>query len=91
MALPLLFNSLGKDGWNDKRISLPRFKKAPKLTPNPDRIHSEYVTNNLPQLTLPCGLKITQSHAIARYAAKYTHTNTSVHTQTATPTLLRNI
>jgi hypothetical protein len=26
-----LFNSLGKDGWKDQRVSLPRFKKAPKL------------------------------------------------------------
>jgi hypothetical protein len=25
-----LFNSLGKDGWKDERVSLPRFKKAPK-------------------------------------------------------------
>ena len=26
-----LFNALGKDGWKDQRVSLPRFKKAPKL------------------------------------------------------------
>jgi hypothetical protein len=25
-----LFNALGKEGWTDQRISLPRFKKAPK-------------------------------------------------------------
>jgi len=65
-----LFNSLGKDGWVDQRVSLPRFKKAPKPAQNLDRVNSEYVTNNLPQLDLPCGTKISQSHAIARYAAK---------------------
>jgi len=65
-----LFNALGKDGWVDNRVSLPRFKKAPKPEQNPDRVNSEYVTNNLPQLDLPCGTKVTQSHAIARYAAK---------------------
>ena len=61
-----LFNALGKDGWTDQRVSLPRFKKAPKLEQNPDRVNSEYVTNNLPQLDLPCGTKLSQSHAIAR-------------------------
>lgn len=65
-----LFNALGKDGWTDTRVSLPRFKKAPKPEQNPDRVNSEYVTNNLPQLNLPCGTRVTQSHAIARYAAK---------------------
>jgi glutathione S-transferase len=65
-----LFNALGKDGWTDTRVSLPRFKKAPKPAQNPDRVASEYVTNNLPQLNLPCGTKVSQSHAIARYAAK---------------------
>lgn len=69
-----LFNALGKDGWVDEKISLPRFKKAQPF-PMPDtpldRIHkAEYITNNLPQLVLPCGLKVSQSHAIARYAAK---------------------
>ena len=65
-----LFNSLGKDGWIDERVSLPRFKKAPKPTRDPARVDAEYVTNNLPQLNLPCGSRVTQSHAIARYAAK---------------------
>eukprot|EP00927_Polykrikos_kofoidii_P079917 TRINITY_DN76762_c0_g1_i1.p1 TRINITY_DN76762_c0_g1~~TRINITY_DN76762_c0_g1_i1.p1 ORF type:complete len:285 (-),score=35.58 TRINITY_DN76762_c0_g1_i1:190-999(-) len=65
-----LFNSLGTAGWIDQRVSLPRFKKAPKLPQNSDRVNAEYVTNNLPQLDLPCGLKISQSHAIARFAAK---------------------
>lgn len=65
-----LFNSLGKDGWKDERVSLPRFKKAPKPPQNPDRVNAEYITNNLPQLDLPCGAKLSQSHAIARYAAK---------------------
>eukprot|EP00959_Pyramimonas_sp_CCMP1952_P027184 571027-Pyramimonas_sp.AAC.1 len=65
-----LFNALGKDGWVDNRVSLPRFKKIPKPEQNPDRVNSEYVTNNLPQLDLPCGTKVSQSHAIARYAAK---------------------
>lgn len=65
-----LFNALGKDGWNDARVSLPRFKKAPKPAQNPERVNSEFVTNNLPQLDLPCGRKVSQSHAIARYAAK---------------------
>jgi len=65
-----LFNSLGKDGWTDRRVSLPRFRKAPRPAQNPDRLDAEYVTNNLPQLDLPCGTKISQSHAIARYAAR---------------------
>ena len=69
-----LFNSLGKDGWIDKRISLPRFKKFPKdmyhHAPSERVRTAEYVTNNLPQLNLLCGTKISQSHAIARYAAK---------------------
>jgi len=65
-----LFNALGKEGWTDTRVSLPRFKKANKPARNPQRIHSEYVTNNLPQLNLPSGASVTQSHAIARYAAK---------------------
>lgn len=73
-----LFNALGKDGWIDEKISLPRFKKAQPFpipqTPM-DRIKAEYITNNLPQLTLPCGLKISQSHAIARYAAKLGNSN----------------
>ena len=113
-----LFNALGKDGWEDNRISLPRFKKAPKSPQNPDRVQAEFVTNNLPQLDLPCGTKVslvggihltyslctssskcilflsshhphlissftalttlfahqvTQSHAIARFAAKLEH------------------
>lgn len=69
-----LFNALGKDGWVDERVSLPRFKKqAFPLPAKPaDRTQSEYVTNNLPQLNLPCGLRVSQSHAIARYAAKLT-------------------
>jgi glutathione S-transferase len=71
-----LFNALGESGWVDERISLPRFKKAKATFPLPlqsaNRTHSEYITNNLPQLNLPCGLKVSQSHAIARYAAKLT-------------------
>ena len=73
-----LFNALGKDGWVDEKISLPRFKKAqpfPIPTTPMDRIKAEYITNNLPQLILPCGLKISQSHAIARYAAKLGNNN----------------
>ena len=66
-----LFNALGKEGWVDERVSLPRFKKAqPFPTSSADRTKAEYVTNNLPQLNLPCGLRVSQSHAIARYAAK---------------------
>jgi len=69
-----LFNSLGKDGWIDQRVSLPRFKRDPNVKQpmqNPDRlIKNEYITNNLPQLDLPCGTRVSQSHAIARYAAK---------------------
>jgi len=69
-----LFNSLGKDGWVDQRISLPRFKKVPKVmyhdAPTERVRAAEYITNNLPQLNLPCGTKVSQSHAIARYAAK---------------------
>jgi len=65
-----LFNALGKDGWVDERVSLPRFQRAPKPEQNPERVNAEYVTNNLPQLNLPCGTNISQSHAIARYAAR---------------------
>jgi hypothetical protein len=65
-----LFNSLGKDGWTDARISLPRFKKAPKPARDPARVDAEYITKSLPQLNLPCGSRVTQSHAIARFAAK---------------------
>lgn len=66
-----LFNALGTEGWNDERHSLPRFKKDQQ-----QQLHKDdgekgiFVTNNLPQLNLPCGLKVTQSHAIARYAGK---------------------
>ena len=65
-----LFNALGKEGWTDTRVSLPRFKRVDKPARNPDRVQCEYVTNNLPQLNLPSGARVTQSHAIARYAAK---------------------
>lgn len=66
-----LFNSLGKEGWTDERVSLPRFKKAQKAEQlGADRVRAEYVTTNLPQLNLPCGAKVSQSHAIARYAAR---------------------
>ena len=65
-----LFNALGKDGWVDERVSLPRFKRVPKPEQNSDRVNAEYVTNNLPQLNLPCGARFSQSHAIARYAAR---------------------
>ena len=69
-----LFNSLGKDGWVDQRVSLPRFKKVPKVMYHDapvDRVRTaDYITNNLPQLNLECGTKFSQSHAIARYAAK---------------------
>ena len=66
-----LFNALGKDGWIDERVSLPRFKKTPKPERlGADRVNAELVTNNLPQLNLACGTRVTQSHAIARYAAK---------------------
>jgi glutathione S-transferase len=74
-----LFNALGTDGWKDQRLSLPRFKKERALSSSslPDhtddpcsRVRAEYITDNLPQLNLPCGLKVSQSHAIARYAGK---------------------
>ena len=66
-----LFNALGPHGWVDERVSLPRFKKVPKPEKlGADRVNAEYVTNNLPQLTTACGLKISQSHAIARWAAR---------------------
>ena len=65
-----LFNTLGKAGWVDQRVSLPRFKKADRPEQCADRVNAEYVTNSLPQLNLPCGLKVTQSQAIARWAAQ---------------------
>ena len=65
-----LFNTLGKEGWVDKKISLPRWKKAERpASLGTERIHAEYITNNLPQLNLPCGLKVSQSQVIAKWAA----------------------
>ena len=90
-----LFNSLGKDGWKDERVSLPRFKKnrtAEQL--GAERVNAEYVTNNLPQLDLPCGTKVSQSHAIARYAARLvpsspmTHNNPELYPTEPTRALL---
>ena len=74
-----LFNALGKDGWADKKVSLPRFKKQPKPDQNPDRVNAEYITNNLPQLNLPCGTKVSQSQAIARWAAMQRPTDLPMH------------
>ena len=49
-------------------MSLPRFKKAPKPAQNPDRLNAEYITNNLPQLDLPCGSKVrAQTRALAGF------------------------
>jgi len=74
-----LFNALGPTGWIDTRVSLPKFKQEPKPARNPDRLTNgtTYVTNNLPQLNLPDGTKVTQSHAIARYAAKLSSVGSS--------------
>jgi glutathione S-transferase len=75
-----LFNSLGREGWNDERLSLPRFKKNQKAEQlGPARVNAEYITNNLPQLDLPCGTKVSQSHAIARYAARLTPSAPMAH------------
>jgi len=111
-----LFNALGKDGWIDQRVSLPRFQKQQQQqqqqhqqqqqnsnqsqTPPP---LTDYVTKTLPQLDLPAAFfnntaaaaaatdvtKVTQSHAIARYAAKLrppTHTTNNNTTTTTTNT-----
>ena len=44
-----LFNALGKDGWKDTRVSLPRFRRTQRDTTT-NRVDAEYITNNLPQL-----------------------------------------
>ena len=75
-----LFNALGKEGWKDERISLPRFKKTHRAEQlGPERVNAEYITNNLPQLDLPCGTKVSQSHAIARYAARLAPSSPMAH------------
>jgi glutathione S-transferase len=115
-----LFNALGKDGWIDQRVSLPRFQKQQQhqqqqqqqhsnqsqTTPLPPPPLTDYVTKTLPQLDLPAAFfndgrskssntaaagvtKLTQSHAIARYAAKLlppTHTTNNTHNHNNTTT-----
>lgn len=103
-----LFNALGKDGWIDQRVSLPRFQKQQQQQQQPQNSNqsqtpsppppTDYVTKTLPQLDLPAAffnntaaaaatdvIKLTQSHAIARYAAKLlpsTHTTNTTTTTT---------
>eukprot|EP00933_Yihiella_yeosuensis_P068594 TRINITY_DN74361_c0_g1_i1.p1 TRINITY_DN74361_c0_g1~~TRINITY_DN74361_c0_g1_i1.p1 ORF type:complete len:249 (+),score=39.84 TRINITY_DN74361_c0_g1_i1:76-822(+) len=70
-----LFNTLGKDGWVDERLGQGAFKKL-KQQASEQRASFQgkpstvLLTNNLPQLVLPNGITVGQSHAIARWAAR---------------------
>lgn len=68
-----MFNSLGKDGWVDERLGQSQFRKM-KQQAAADRksnVFPTLVTDNLPQLILGDGkTQVTQSHAIARWAAR---------------------
>lgn len=71
-----LFNALGKDGWIDERMGFTQFKRL-KQQASEERKDSTrketpaLLTNNLPELVLPDGVtRVTQSHAIARWAAR---------------------
>lgn len=69
-----LFNAFGKDGWKDERIGPAQFKKlkaesAEKRTKFRELNVGPLLSDNLPQLVLPDGTAVTQSTAIARWAA----------------------
>mmetsp|Transcript_177741 Transcript_177741/g.569880 ORF Transcript_177741/g.569880 Transcript_177741/m.569880 type:complete len:248 (-) Transcript_177741:232-975(-) len=75
-----MFNTFGKDGWVDERLLQGQFNKL-KIQAAEERKAGKtpaLATNNLPQLILPDSSRgdgagtivITQSHAIARWAAR---------------------
>lgn len=68
-----LFNSLGKDGWIDERLGQTQFRKLKEqaAAQRKEQKTPVLITDNLPQLILPDGkTQVTQSHAIARWAAR---------------------
>jgi len=67
-----LFNSLGKDGWKDERVGPTQFKKLHEQSRKAwaSGEDAPMISANLPQLTLPNGVLVTQSTAIARWAAQ---------------------
>lgn len=72
-----MFNAFGKEGWVDERLSQSKFRKMKLHAAEARSAKQEPVlaNNNLPQLLLPAEagagtLTITQSHAIARWAAR---------------------
>lgn len=76
-----LFNAFGKDGWTNQTVGPTQFKKMkeasrPHWSPGADIQAAPMISENLPQLTLPNGTKVTQSTAIARWAAQQTLAST---------------
>lgn len=68
-----LFNSLGKDGWIDERLGQTQFRKMKEQAAEERKNNKAPIllTDNLPQLILADGTtQVTQSHAIARWAAR---------------------
>ena len=57
-----LFKALGKDGWEDERIDGPTFAQR--------KAAGELPLGALPMITLPDGLKVSQSTALARWAGR---------------------
>jgi prostaglandin-H2 D-isomerase / glutathione transferase len=57
-----LFKALGKDGWEDERIDGPTFARR--------KAAGELPLGALPMITLPDGLKVSQSTALARWAGR---------------------
>lgn len=68
-----LFNSFGKEGWIDERLGQTQFRKlkAQAAEQRKAKDISVLATDSLPQLILADGkTQVTQSHAIARWAAR---------------------
>lgn len=60
--------AFGKDGWEDKELAFDQFgaEKAKITAGEPSILKS----GSVPQLTLPDGTTVTQSHAMCRWACK---------------------
>ena len=78
-----LFNVFGKSGWKDERLRPSQFKKLKEQSAEhwTKGTAAPMISENLPQLTLPDGTQVTQSTAIARWAALQTPAagNTPAH------------
>ena len=61
-----LFSVYGKDGWVDETMDFKTFGEEKKLFNEKDPA-AKMISGSLPQLNLPSGKRITQSHAMARY------------------------